>query len=341
MHKHLLKKSVTAALMAGGLVGLAAQPVHADSLLFPYLNTDAGTFSFVTIANEGLNEFATLTGYRLNYGHKPNPVNNTNGCTDFDFTVNSTPGDVMTFEVNGKVTEPNGVLFEGGAAAPVTSVVPFSLVAGQTAFLGVTPIGTNGAAEMPTRIELWGWAEVISTSTNMTLAYSTHNTGVNGSVNPNFALSDVGNTWHRWSWYPTAMVTTSWYVLPLGPLQTMLGGGIRTLVQGTNGIGLGGAWDRDERFVSAGRIGILRCLGFLTRADVLTPGAVAATNDGGYLYAESFGATVVAGDTYNGNQQLNYRVQTATAATGLAPRTAINREPALNPAYAVTLDAGP
>lgn len=341
MHKHLLKKSVTAALMAGGLVGLAAQPVHADSLLFPYLNTDAGTFSFVTIANEGLNEFSTLTGYHFNYGHKPNPVNNTAGCTDMDFNVTSTPADMMTFEVNGKVTEPGGVLFEGGAAAPVTSGVPFSLPAGQTAFLGVEPLGNAVASEVVGRIELWGWAEVISTSTNMTLAYSTHNTGVNDSTNPNFATSNVGNTWHRWAWYPTTMVTTSWYVLPLGPLLTMVNGGIRTQVQGSNGAGLGGAWDRDEHFISQGKAGLVRCFGFLTRADVLSPGAILATNDGGWLYAESFGSTTVGTDTYNGNQMLNYRVQTATPATGLAPRTAINREPALDPSYAVTLDVGP
>ncbi len=349
MHKHL-KSSVTTALAAAGLLGLGTQAAHADSLLFPYLSTQAGTFSFVTIANEGLNEFSTLTGYHFSYGHKANPVANKKGCGHFDGNVVSTPADMLTFEVNGKVTEPGGALFEGGAAAPVTSSALTLPVANQTAFLVVEPLGNNTAAEISTRIELFGWAEVIDTAANMTLAYSSAGLGVNDSTVPNFATSNVGNTWHRWSWYPTSLVTTSWYVLPLGLSSAMTppgGGGLRATITASNGT-LAGAYDRDEQFWSGSKVAPVRCLGFVTRADVLQPATITQTDGGGFLYAESFATTATAptdpddpSATYAGIQQLNYKVQAATAATGLAPRTAINREPTLDPSYAITLDAGP
>lgn len=349
MHKHL-KSSVTAAMVAGGLLGVGTQAAHADSLLFPYLNTNTGVFSFVTIANEGLGEFSTLTGYHLTYGSKPNPVVNRRGCNHFDFNVVSTPADMMTFEVAGKVTEPGGALFEGGSTAPVTSQVPFFLSSGQTAWLAVEPLGNNGAAENTSRAEVWGWAEVVDTAANLTLAYSTNNLSVNDSTNPNFATSGVGNTWHRWSWYPTTFVTTSWYVLPIGAVQTMspvTGGGIRAVVQASNGISAG-AYNRDETFISGDRIATVRCLGIVTRSDMLQPATVTATNDGGFLYAESFGSVTTAptdpddpSATYSSAEQLNYRIQSATAAAGVGTRTAVNREPDLDPGYAITLDAGP
>ncbi len=351
MHKHL-KSSVAAALMAGGLVGLGAQPAHADSLLFPYLSTQAGTFSFVTIVNDGRGEFSTLTGYHFSYGHKANPVANKKGCGHFDGNVVSTPADMMTFEVNGKVSEPGGALFEGGAAAPVTSSALTLPVANQTAFLVVEPLGNATASESVAVINVAGWAEVIDTAANMTLAYSTQGFGVNSSTNPNFATSGVGTVYQYISWYPTSLVTTSWHVLPLGATSSMTppgGGGIRVAVSAHH-YGIGGAFDRDEQFWSGTRTSPVRCFGFVTRADLLQPATITQTDGGGWSYLYSDGTTTVTlpptdpddpGGAYGAVTKLAHRVQSATAATGLAPRTAINREPDWAPAYTVTADPGP
>lgn len=351
MHKHL-KSGVTAALVAGGLLGVGTQTAHADSILFPYLNTNAGVFSFVTIANDGVDEFSSVTGYHFTYGHKSNPIANRRGCNHLDFNVVTTPADMMTFEVAGKVTEPGGVLFEGGSTAPVTSSVSLNLTSNQTAFLAVEPLGTNGASELSGALQLTGWAEVIDTAANMTLAYSTSGFGVNDSSNPDFALSNVGTVYQYISWYPTAFVTTSWHVLPTGLLSSMtpaIGGGLRVAVSAHH-YGVGGAFNRDEAFISGTRTSAVRCFGVVTRNDLMQPGTVTATDNGGWSFLYSDGFTTVTlpptdpddpGGFYGEQEVVTHRVQTATAATGLAPRTAINREADWAPTYNITLDAGP
>ncbi len=347
MHKHL-KSRVTAALVAGGLVGLAAQPAHAESILFPYLSTQSGVFSFVTVANLGLFEVSDITGYHFTYGHKANPVANKKGCSHFDGNVTTTPGDMMTFEVNGKVSEPGGALFEGGSTAPVTSQALQLPVANQTTFLAVEARGQTGP-ENSNEMYLMGWAEVIDTAGNMTLAYSTHNFGVNGSTDPNFATSLVGDIFTYLSWYPASLVTTSWHVLPMGALSTMVpagGGGIRAAV-GIHPL-VSGAYDRDEQRWSGTKTAAVRCFGFITRADLLQPATLTQTDGGGWTITFPANVTTAPTDpddpsqTYTGQQNLIHRIQAATAATGLAPRSAINREPmAVGPGYNMTLDPGP
>lgn len=347
----MMKKSVLIAVVLAFtlFLGIGVKGAQADSILFPYLTTEAGKFSFVTIANEGLREFATLTGYHLTYGHKPVPVVQRRGCNHFDGPITSTPADMLTFEVGGKVLDAGStVLFEGGP--PVTSTALPLPVANQIAFLIVEPLGNTLAAETNTNIEVWGWAEVIDTVANMTLAYSTHNFGVNDSTDPSFALSNVGNTWHRISWYPTQFVTTSWHVLPLGLRSAMApgaGGGLRMTLSASNGV-LEGAYDRDEQFWSGMRTKTIRCFGIINRADLLQPAAIVMTENGGFLYAESFATVTLPltdpddpGGTYIPTQHLIHKIQTATAAAGVGTRTAINREPALNPNYDITLDVGP
>jgi len=331
MHKHL-KSSVTAAMVAGGLLGLGTQPAHADSLLFPYLNSQAGVYSFVTIVNDGLAENATISGYYLQYGHKPNPVVQRRGCNAFSTTVGTTPADMMTFEVNAKLTAGSqDALFEAGG--PLTSAIPaaFVLPAGQTAWLIVEPLGA-GAGPLNDVVRVWGWAEVIDTVSNLSLAYSTHNFANDLNAGANF--TNLSGAWTAWSWYPTTYVTTSWHVLPLGTRAQMVGS-IRGAIEAWDGA-IFGAYDRDEQHFDASRRKTVRCFAIVTRGDVLQPGAVAATNGGGWMYVGPASAAMTTlftdpddpGTTYNpmGNH-LVHKVQAATAATGIAPRTTVSREP--------------
>lgn len=351
MKKHLIKRSVTAALVAGGLAGVGAQPAHADSILFPFLSTQTGVFSFVTIANFGGSEFSDITGYEYTYGYKPIPVVNQRGCNHADRTEYTTPHDMLTFEVGNKVNDAGfPVLFEGGSAGTpgpggFTSGAFQLPVANQLAFLAVEPRGHTGP-ETSYRIELFGWAEIIDTTANMTFAYSTHNFAVNDSNNPDFSQSDVGDWNHRISWYPTSLVTTSWHILPLGSVSTMTpgaGGGLRAALTVNMQNGTNDAFvDRDERGTSGNRIALVRCFGFLTLDNLLQAPSLAAGGGSTYLMATSFTASatdpVDPGSTYSAQQMLVHRVQTATTATGVAPRTAVNREPARAPSYRITLD---
>lgn len=335
MHKHL-KSSVTAALVAGGLVGLAAQPAHADSLLFPYLNTNTGTYSFVTLVNDGLTQNATISGYYLQYGHKPNPVVQRRGCNFMSTNVDTTPADMMTWEVNAKVNDAgNNVLFEN--PAPNTSWIPgaFVLPANQTAWLIAEPLGAG--ADEADNVRVWGWAEVIDTAANLNLAYSTHNFANDNDTSVTNDFRNVSGTWSSWSWYPTTYVSTSWHVLLLGTRAAMTGN-IRGAIEAWDGL-LFGATNRDEQHFDASSKKTIRCFAIVTRGNVLQPGTVSATDDGGWMYVgPSSGAVVTsaadpddAGATYNpASSHLVHKVQVATPAAGVGTRQTINREPSWN-----------
>lgn len=349
MKTHAMYKKTIAALVAGGLLGFGGHTAQADSILFPYLNTDAGVFSFVTIVNDGRGEFATVSGYRFTYGHKPNPVNNKRGCNQMDGITQTTPADMLTFEVNGKLNEPGGALFEGGAASPVTSTAFQLPVANQTAFLVVEPLGNTLAAENRNMIQLFGWAEIIDTNRNMMFAYSTKDFGVNDSTNPNFAASYVGSYYSTISWQPASMVRTSWHVLPVGRRSTMLstvGGGLRAgVTAGYYGSGI--VFDRDEQASSGTRLAPIHCFGTITRNDVLQPVTRLTTDNGGWTFLSPASFTLAATDPYDPNgvysnlPVVTHRIQLTSTAYGVGTHTSMNREPALDNLYSVSLDPGP
>lgn len=317
------------------LLGFGVKGAQADSLLFPYLSTQTGVFSFVTLVNDGLSEYATITGYNFIYGHKTAPIANRKACNHYDGTVSTTPADMMTFEVGGRVLDATSeVLFEN--AAPATSTTLPLNVANQIAFLVTEPLGVAEVEDDVVRN--WGYAEVIDTTNNLSLAYSTQNF-VADVTGKNF--ENVGSTWSALAWYPTTYVTTSWHVLPLGTALTMSppgGGGIRAAYFPWDGVvANAGAYNRDEKhFSGASRVGV-RCMGSLTRENFLQAGALSSTAGGGWAY---FGPSDVAitfpltdaddpsGVAYNpAPASLIHKIQQATTAAGVGARITINREP--------------
>jgi hypothetical protein len=327
------------------------QAAQADSIIFPYVAVQPGVYSFVTITNSGHDEFDTLTGYHLSYGYKAYPVANKKGCNHYDVSINATAADMLTFEVGGKVTDAGSfILFEG--TPPVTSTGDPRMLgaSNHVGFLVVEPIGNDLANERRDRCEVFGWADIIDTDANMNLSYSTQGLCVNSSTDPNFNTSKVGTNWYKFQWMPTTYVTTAWYILPLGARSAMTpasGGGIRMVLRANDG-DHPGAFDRDEQFFSGEKITPIRCLGIVTTADLLQPGPIAATLNGGWLHAESWGSWTAPatdpddpGGVYGQNDFLAYRIQSATAAAGLGTRQTVNAEPQLDPAYDITLDVGP
>lgn len=357
MHKHLMKKSVTAALVAGGLLGLAAQSAQADGILFPYLSTQAGVYSFVTVVNDAV---GSSNSYHFTYGHKTAPVANRGNCEHFDGDVGTTLNDMMTFHVRGTILEPGAAgyaLFEAagdgaGAGAGGLTSTPLPLrVDNQIAFLGVEH---NGSEPDSTAVNLFGWAEVIDTGANLSLAYSTHNF-VDASA---YAMADRANFANLstgavvLSWYPTTMVTTSWHVLELavigsasGSMSPASGSFLRRgyTVSGTyNNSTNGGAYDRDELFWSGSKTTRIRCFGIVNRGDLLGSGVDANTVSGGWTYLVGANAgSAPPNDAQDpdgsyssaGTNYLVHKIQAATSAAGVGARMAINREPSKAPTF--------
>lgn len=367
MNKHLMKRSVTAALVAGGLVGLGAQPAQADGILFPYLSTQTGVFSFVSIVNRDAAAVAQPT-LSFTYGHKaatagPVVTSNTANCSHFDSPVVSTASDMMTFHVGGTITTPgaNGfALFEeandalGVGAGQLTSQPAPLPVPGQLAFLVVE----NTAAEPVGALTLDGWAEVIDTTTNLSFAYSTNDyarvTGIAGTTNFTTTAAaiaagaaptgGIASGPVVLSWYPTQFVDTRWHVLNVGTTATMVpAGGTTGIRQGftvANPAAVGGAFNRDENFFSGAREQRVRCFGIVSRADLLSGGPLASTANGGWtqLVGAAIAANVGIADDPTGayvlgTSFLTHKIQTVTPATGLAPRQLMNREPNVDPSY--------
>ena len=110
------------------------------------------------------------------------------------------------------------------------------------------------------------------------------------------------------------------------------GGGIR---RGVGADDTAGAFDLDENFFSGGKKAAVRCLGFVTRNDVLQPAVVASTDGGGA--AEITGVSTSTSTTdpvdpaqkYEPGPFLLFRIQTTTA----SPMTTIHQEPEKDPGF--------
>ena len=344
MNKHLMKKSVTAALVAGGLLGLATQPAQADGILFPYLSTQTNVYSFVTVVNDAV---GSAPEYHFTYAHKSVPVANTGNCNHFDGDVRSTANDMMTFEAGGKLLNPLGgrALFEeagdaGGFGSGGLTSTPIALnVANQIAFLAVEDSSdTTGA------VNLFGWAEVIDTGANLSLAYTTHNFVDEGAAytGTRADFSNLSSGAVVMSWYPTSNVSSSWHVLNLGPVTSMAPASGSSLRRGYGASGTssnstnGGAYDRDELFWSGSKTARIRCFGFVGISDLLSSGVVAQVANGGWTYLVGANAGSAPDSDANdpagnygtaGTTYLVHKIQTALSATGLNPRQTVNREP--------------
>jgi hypothetical protein len=357
MHKHLMKRSVTAALVAGGLLGLGAQPAQADGILFPYLSTQAGVLSFVSVINNNTAAPAQ-PAYQFTYGHKSaSPLSNTANCAHFNSGVTATQFDMMTFHVGGTITTPgaNGfALFEenndalGIGTGQLTSQPAPLFALGQLAFLAVEHIVEPGGV----RMELFGSAEVIDTGTNLSFAYSTNNfartTGIAGATIWD-AAGGIASGAVVLSWYPTNLVDSKWHILNLGTTAQMAPAAVSSTRRGysvaavtaAGGVGVNGAYNRDENFFSGAKETRIRCFGIVRRDDLLSGGPLAATaGQGGWthLVGAAIAATPVITDDPTGiyavaTNYLVHKIQTVTPATGIAPRQLIDREANQDPSY--------
>jgi len=323
------------------------------ALLFPYVTTEAGKFTFITINNVGLSTLGTpIPAYHFSYAMKPvtgapNHVVNKAGCEHFDADVVTTPADMMIFEVGGKVTTDAGTsaLFEGGLTAPVTSLPLTFPVAGRVGFLIVE---TN----TPVVDSLFGTTTLIDSAAGLVVSLSTDFLSSAIATNPDFSgidgaavLPGIGATGFKaLSWFPTDIIDTSWFVIPLGDRVTMAppgGGGIRRAIVPYAPVlpapGVQGAHDLDEQFFSGGKTAPVRCFGYIDRDEILQPGTDLATAGGGWTAVASTLLTLPASDlvdpsgSYTPGPFLMIAGQ-VSAALG-APMMTVHRVPDLVPCF--------
>ncbi len=315
----------SAAMALALVLGVGVRGAQAQTaVLYPYLSTEAGVFTFVTLLNDGCSmPLGTAASYHFTYAMKPVPVVNKKGCEHFDGDAGSSFADVMNFEVNKKVDLIT-------AMGDTTSTPFYYPLLGRVGFLIVEGIDDCEFFH--------GWAVVVNAATGLHYAYSSHDLRGSPTIDPSFVGLDAGSDFKFTSWYPASLVTTTWYVLPLGLRSAMApggGGGIRrgltTYTDHIPASGLAGAYDINEHFFSGGKQVPIRCLGFMTRPDFLMPAVVASTDGGGWTSFFSVAITLPLtdpddpGGPYVTGNYLLYKIQSTTALGGV--KTTVSREP--------------
>lgn len=311
-------KKLAIATAVGASLGTVSMVHAADSsLLFPYFNTSSAGYTFISIyqdpdVNGAGNAFPSgnpphaAVEMNLFYGFKPSDAAATDSCSHIDFPVTITEGALLQFEVSGKED------LARDFGDPDSYGAPFRLAnrqipSDQTGFLIAesTAMGSdvNGDAK------LHGEAAVIDTATGMAVAYN----AVEVTDNNNADFSGTGSTSFVTSWYPDAVVNTSWFALPVGTRQEMTpnaGGGITANIAPVTNAANDGAFGRGEEYTSGTKAQELRCWGTFGVNDlVASPDLM-----GGWMGITSTGTTAAGTDG-----MMLWKIQD-TSATGQATR---------------------
>lgn len=347
--KTLIAASVGSVLAMASLSASALSAYGTTNLLFPYVNTANTAYTFVTVVNDGSNIPAGGNAYHFYYGTKAIGAANSASCDHQDGTARTTANDLMQFEVRKAIDLP--------ATFGDTTSTPYYYTGGtnRNGFLIVnSAVGVDIAAPaLSINSTLYGEAVVIDTASGLRMSYSSNNLQTAPGLDPDFTIGNtapgvggpesnnivdangdgVGDASHVVSWYQSPTVSTAWYVAPLGLRSQMTpsaGGGIYAVYNMYDSTYTqSGAYDANEAFQSGATPATVRCLGVLTRGDVLFPGAVNNTNNGGFAHlattATSLSSTLAPAlpAVVENNKSLVYKVQ-STSAVGTT--TTVSRE---------------
>jgi hypothetical protein len=292
--KTLIAASIGAVLAASSMVANAA-----DNVLFPFVSSKAGAYTFVSLANTGAAPVAS--SYHFYYMTKPVGSANSVGCNHFDAIGKTTQNDLMQFEVSKKIDMK-------AAFGDTTSTAIHLPLAGHEGFLIV-------AADVLTAgLNFKGEATVVDAASGLYYSYSTANLATVANIDPDYsnaAITDAAVDKFT-SWYPASAVNTTYYIVPTelrSVMAAVAGGGSKiTLAANTAGIVGGGAYDINETPFSGTQNPKVTCFGYVKPSDYLQPGTAAATATGGFLTSTR---VVVAGETSTGF--LQYKVQDSVA----------------------------
>lgn len=343
------------ALLFVGSASVMAAGVGTTNLIFPYVKSDPNAYTFISIVNPGYTPTAGNAngGYHFSYGMKlvtaPNfdPAGGTDACEHADGRARTTSTDLMQFEMSNRINLP--------AAFGDTTSVPY-YYNGTTATHGFLIVNTNhdglggaGAAAY-TGQRIYGEAVVIDVATGLRVSYTTNDLNTDNAANPDFTVNNVGvtggpitvttqntdgvgslNGVNVLNWMQTPTVATSWYVAPLGLRSEMTpsgNGGLYAVYRALNTTYTDfGAYDNNEQFHSGAHNTTVRCLGLITRNNMLNSSPLNNTVNGGWTKMSTSNSNVAGGegDVVNGagnglgtsgiakNKSLIYKIQSTTA----------------------------
>ncbi len=325
MKKTFQKSLIAAAALSAMSAGFAAERATTN-IIFPYISTGANAVTLITLTTP----VASPAAITYRYAMKAIGAANTVGCDHQDGTSALTANDVVQFEVSNKFVA--NTAFANGD----TSVgYPYTGGANKNGFL----IVNNGAVG-----PIYGEAIVIDAASGLRLAYSSQGLNTTDAANPDFTINNAAGVTggpasanvylpsgavaahgaNVVTWLNSAAVTTSWFVLPLGTQAEMTPSGvIGGLIAGysmTDTLGAAGqfgAYNMVESFTSGGLVTTARCVGVVTRADMLMPGALANTNVGGMAVLNTYNSVAAAdggpagGTALTAHKSLVYKIQNA------------------------------
>lgn len=325
--KNLIAASVGAVLAAGSMVATAGTP-GTTNLLFPYVTTQTGSYTFISIT--ALGGVAANPRVHFTYAMKATSAANSAVCVHLDGDATMTPNDLMQFEIQNKVnmattfgdTTSVAKYFPNTAAAANQHGM---LIVNNDAAAG----GTYGGAAAYLAANLYGEARIINTASGLAAGYSTDDLHTTGAASPDFALAgagpDNGLSTKVISWFPDPTVSTSWFVEPLDTEAVMAFAGNASQAYGVydSTATFLGHYNNNETFQSSTATAGVTCLGTFDRATLL--GALNApwsANGGWGVFALS---AVPVPATATGS--LIYKMESTTALGGTT--SFITREPVL------------
>jgi len=267
--KKTFQKTLIAAA-AGVAMMSAAGTASANSLLFPYFTTITGASSILSLS---MGQTAGTTGagvedihYVYNYG---------SGCIHFDGTGKMTANDVMQHSIAS--TAQGGF----GKVVGADTSTPFYFSLKDYGFLTVST-KSNALAKISGEIIVYDPSNGLAVSmpgydgaaANAALVDTT---GVNEG---DFTV--LAETKFNLTTYPTALVTTSWYGIVTGNMQSAIAA--KTNWAGKAAFTNGGVvYDNDEVPYSGSATPSVTCSGILTPASFMTTAQASAVGTNGNL----------------------------------------------------------
>ena len=289
--KTLIAASVGAVLAAASVAAQAAGTPGTTNLLFPYITTKAGAYTFISISNQaGTSTIINSQAPTLHFTYSTKSVDASanDKCNHTDGDGSTTVNDLMQFEVANKIDLPG--IFGDATSRP--KYFP-SGAAGlnQQGFLVVNNQSgaSYGAASNYTNLRLYGDARIVDTASGLVFGYSTddlHTPDLTPDFRPDFGTAsgpggNADNDDKVLSWFPVGPVTTQLFVVPLSNETNMsFSSNVRThfrligadLKQSDGSIrssDFGGHYDNNERFQSHELFAGVTCFGTISRKDLI------------------------------------------------------------------------
>ena len=279
--KKTFQKTLLAA--AAGMALAAAGVAHADdNLLFPYISSVSGGYTFLSITADG--NAAVAGGSHYYYMTKLAGAAATSACEHFDGVGANTENDLFQFEMSKQV---DLITVTGD-----TTSTPLTMAStGKEGFLMVVANTPNVASRMT------GEATLVSIGSGLMYTYNGI-TAPSAAGNPDYGSAATGlqQTNRIFQWYADPAVATSFYVANVGTVTNMKLGTLASTFKSVSNktvVGDEGAFDNNEKLWSGAVAKTITCFGSAKPSDLLGSDTYAKVKNGGYMEV----ANVFAGST--------------------------------------------